>query len=117
MLASRFVLRSRPAACLTAPARACCHIRCRPRRRSVDRLTIAPNLLAELKASDEEVSTKLSFAAAKQSPADLERVVLTEPQYRFLMACNPMATEKLAEGVRKFAEDLVKLEDILKKHL
>ncbi len=83
----------------------------------MDRLTIAPNLLAELKASDEEVSTKLSVAAAKESEADLERVVLTEPQYRFLMACNPMATEKLAEGVRKFAEDLVKLEGILKKHL
>ena len=46
---------------------------------------------------------------------DLEKVSLDEKQFRWLLNEDPMATEKLAEGIRKFAEDAVKLENFLRK--
>lgn len=83
----------------------------------VDRLTIAPELLEELRSSTDDFPTQLSVEKAKASPVDNEKVALSEPHYRFLMACNPMANEKLAEGIRKFAVDIVKLENLLKEML
>ena len=83
----------------------------------MDRLTIAPKFLEALQSSTDAVETKLSVETAKASSEDNEKVDLTEGEFKFLMACNPMANEKLAEGIRKFAADIVKLEAILKKKL
>jgi transaldolase len=76
-----------------------------------DLLTISPKLLAELSSSTEPITRKLSPEAAKAS--DLEKVTFDEKGFRFALNEDPMATEKLAEGIRKFSADIVKLEKII----
>ena len=73
-----------------------------------DLLTIAPNLLAELKKSVAPVERKLSPAMAAAS--DLQKITLDEKKYRWLLNEDAMATEKTAEGIRNFAADALKLE-------
>lgn len=48
---------------------------------------------------------------------DIEKVSLDEKKFRWLLNEDAMATEKLAEGIRKFAADAVKLEDMIKAEL
>lgn len=43
-----------------------------------------------------------------------EKIPVDEPNFRYALNDDAMATEKLAEGIRAFAADIVKLEDILK---
>lgn len=76
-----------------------------------DLLTISPQLLGELKASAEPVERKLSPATAAASK--LEKVSLDEKSFRWRMNQDPMATEKLAEGIRQFNADAMKLEKYL----
>ncbi|GLX79591.1 transaldolase [Thalassotalea insulae] len=71
-----------------------------------DRLTISPQLLEELATSNEPVEQKL---VAEQAKAERPEK-LTESKFRWLMNQDAMATEKLAEGIRNFAIDQVKLE-------
>jgi transaldolase len=78
-----------------------------------DLLTISPELLAELKNSSDPVQRKLS-PKTSQNPG-LSRIVVDEKSFRWMMNENAMATEKLAEGVRTFAADAVKLEDYIAK--
>lgn len=73
-----------------------------------DLLTIAPSLLQELANSDGTIIRKLDPLKAKAS--SLSKISLDESGFRWMLNENPMATEKLAEGIRKFAEDAVKLE-------
>ena len=74
-----------------------------------DRLTIAPPLLAELQASDAALPRKLEDKGAnKEKPAPL-----TEAEFLWQHNSDPMAVEKLAEGIRKFAADQEKLEAML----
>ena len=74
-----------------------------------DRLTIAPGLLAELQASDAALPRKLEDkGASKEKPAPL-----TEAEFLWQHNSDPMAVEKLAEGIRKFAADQEKLEAML----
>ena len=74
-----------------------------------DRLTIAPPLLAELQASDAALPRKLEDkGASKEKPAPL-----TEAEFLWQHNSDPMAVEKLAEGIRKFAADQEKLEAML----
>src|SRR5882762_566795 len=80
-----------------------------------DALTISPPLLAELKNSTEPVERKLSPQIARESK--LERIALDEKKFRWLMNENAMATEKLAEGIRLFNADAVKLEQYIAKLL
>ncbi len=75
-----------------------------------DLLTISPALLQELKNSDELVVRKLD--PKKLDPA-IQKIHLDEKGFRYLLNEDAMATEKLSEGIRKFSEDIVKLE----KHL
>jgi transaldolase len=77
-----------------------------------DLLTISPALLAELAASDEPVSRKLDPQKAKS--AALEKVLLDEKTFRFAFNDDAMATEKTAEGIRQFAADVIKLEQLIK---
>lgn len=78
-----------------------------------DNLTISPKLLDELNNSQDQLQQELTPAAAQNY--DGEKVSLNETQFRWLLNEDAMATEKLAEGIRKFAEDAVKLENYLRK--
>ncbi|KAL3785222.1 hypothetical protein ACHAWO_011967 [Cyclotella atomus] len=76
-----------------------------------DRLTISPQLLEELTNGTSEVTQKLDAAKAKEM--DIPKVEMTESNFRWMMNEDAMATEKLAEGIRGFAKDIVKLEEIV----
>lgn len=78
-----------------------------------DLLTISPNLLGELAASTDPITRKLDPAAAKD--AKIERVSFDEKSFRFALNEDAMATEKLAEGIRNFTADIIKLEQLLQK--
>jgi len=73
-----------------------------------DLLTISPELMKELSESNDKVEPKLVPEKAKS--AKVERLELDEKKFRYLVNDNAMATEKTAEGIRKFAADIVKLE-------
>ncbi|MEI6343933.1 MAG: transaldolase [Verrucomicrobiota bacterium] len=76
-----------------------------------DLLTISPEILEKLEASDEPMVRVLSPEAAKQM--EIEKVPVDEKSYRWLLNEDAMATDKLAEGIRKFAADIVKLEGMI----
>lgn len=76
-----------------------------------DLLTIAPELLAQLAASEAPVPRRLDAAAAKV--LDLPSVRYDEAGFRYALNEDAMATEKLAEGIRAFAADAVKLEQLI----
>ena len=74
-----------------------------------DRLTIAPTLLEELDAAQGNLERQLIDAGASEpSPARM-----TEAEFRWQMNEDAMATEKLAEGIRGFTVDQIKLEKVL----
>lgn len=76
-----------------------------------DLMTIAPSLLSELEKAQGTVDQKLVLKNAKAS--DIVKIELNEKKFRWLLNENAMASEKLAEGIRKFTEDIVKLENML----
>ena len=76
-----------------------------------DLLTIAPDLLAQLAASDAPLVRALDAEAAKSLP--LSPIQYDEASFRFALNEDAMATEKLAEGIRAFAADAVKLEKLM----
>ncbi|MCX6972216.1 MAG: transaldolase [Verrucomicrobia bacterium] len=80
-----------------------------------DLLTISPDLLEELQTSDKVLVRNLDPVAA--ASAAVERISLDEKLFRWMLNEDAMATDKLAEGIRKFAADIVKLEGIIKKSL
>ena len=78
-----------------------------------DRLTIAPNLLQELEATQGNLPRVLKDnGATAQRPAPM-----TESEFRFELNQDAMATEKLAEGIRGFVADQIKLEVALAERL
>ena len=74
-----------------------------------DRLTIAPALLKALAEADGAIERKLSFSGEEKAPP--ERI--TESQFLWEHNQDPMAGDKLAEGIRKFAVDQGKLEKMI----
>jgi transaldolase len=80
-----------------------------------DALTISPELMEELSESNDPVERKLDREKAKA--AKIERLDLDEKRFRYLLNDNAMATEKTAEGIRKFAADIVKLEKFIASKL
>jgi len=76
-----------------------------------DLLTIAPELLAQLAASDAPLQQALDADAARDM--DLPAVNYDEAGFRYALNEDAMATEKLAEGIRAFAVDAVKLEKLI----
>ncbi|MCL4774254.1 MAG: transaldolase [Burkholderiaceae bacterium] len=76
-----------------------------------DLLTISPELLEQLRGSTQEVARRLDPARAREEP--VERVRFDEKQWRWALNEDAMATEKLAEGIRHFAADVVKLEALV----
>ena len=78
-----------------------------------DLLTIAPDLLAQLAQSDAPVVRALDAEAARTM--DLPAVQYDEAGFRYALNEDAMATEKLAEGIRAFAADAVKLEQLIQQ--
>ena len=76
-----------------------------------DLLTISPELLAQLAASDAPVARALDARAAQA--LDLTEQRLDEPAFRLALNQDAMATEKLAEGIRAFVADAIGLEQLL----
>jgi transaldolase len=77
-----------------------------------DFLTISPPLLEELESSNVEITQKLDAAKATPVP----KINVEEANFRWLMNEDEMAGFKLAEGIRKFTADIIKLEkEIAKK--
>ncbi|XP_076624656.1 transaldolase [Colletes latitarsis] len=80
-----------------------------------DFLTISPKLLEELEKSNEPVRKVLTMEMAKKS--DLQKISLDETKFRWLLNEDQMATDKLSEGIRKFAVDVRKLEKLLQEKI
>jgi transaldolase len=80
-----------------------------------DALTISPELMKVLSESYEPLERKLDPEKAKKS--DVQRLELDEKKFRYLVNEDAMATEKTAEGIRKFAADVVKLEKFVASKL
>lgn len=80
-----------------------------------DLMTISPKLLAELKENEGMLERKL--LAERANDVAIEKMELDEKKFRWLMNEDAMATEKLADGIRKFTEDTLKLEQIIIKRL
>jgi transaldolase len=80
-----------------------------------DLLTISPELMKQLSESIEPIERKLTPEQAKS--IDLERLELDEKKFRYLLNEDAMATEKTADGIRKFAADIVKLEKLVASKL
>ncbi|KAG9119259.1 sedoheptulose-7-phosphate:D-glyceraldehyde-3- phosphate transaldolase [Ceratobasidium sp. 392] len=84
----------------------------------VDFLTISPNLLEELKNSNDSVPQVLvAETAATGAPIQKVSYVDNEPEFRWALLAEKMAFEKLHEGIYKFAEDGQTLKDVLRKKL
>ena len=76
-----------------------------------DLLTISPELLAQLAATEAPLARALSAQAAQAM--DLPAVSYDEASFRLALNEDAMATEKLAEGIRAFCADAVKLEALM----
>jgi len=80
-----------------------------------DLLTISPGLLEELEKSETFIEKKLNASESRQM--NLARITLDEKGFRWMHNEDPMAVEKLSEGIRKFTADLIKLEEFVGKRL
>ena len=80
-----------------------------------DLLTISPELMKKLSESDDTVERKLTPKNEKR--AEVKRLELDEKKFRYLVNEDAMATEKTAEGIRKFAADIAKLENFIRSKI
>jgi transaldolase len=80
-----------------------------------DFLTIAPTLLKELQEKKGEITPRLDVK--KVQAMEIPKVSFDEKKFRWALNEDAMATEKLSEGIRKFAADGVVLENLLKAKL
>ncbi|MFV9473872.1 transaldolase [Advenella sp. RU8] len=78
-----------------------------------DLLTISPELLASLAENTETVQPVLN--AEESGKLDIEPIVANEPSFRFMLNEDAMGTEKLAEGIRAFVADSIKLDRIIEQ--
>ncbi len=78
-----------------------------------DLLTISPSLLQELESGSGNLERKLQPDDHKK--LDIEKIPMDEKKFRWMLNEDAMATEKLAEGIRRFTEDIIKLEKMLIK--
>jgi transaldolase len=80
-----------------------------------DRLTISPDLLDELANCKDPVTKKLN--AADAATMEITKIDMDEKTFRWMMNEDPMATEKLADGIRGFTKAIIGLEDIVQKKM
>jgi len=81
-----------------------------------DKLTIAPKWLKAMEESTDEVPLKLSAENAKDVDVG-PKLSLDEKSFRWMLNEDAMATEKLADGIRRFSQDLIKLEKFIKEQM
>lgn len=79
-----------------------------------DKLTISPDLLSQLQLDTSTLSRKLS---AENADTNIEKLSLSEADFRWAMNQDVMAAEKLADGIRRFAADQQTLEDMIQQNL
>ena len=79
-----------------------------------DLLTIAPELLAQLSAQ-ENANLNRALDASTARALELKRVLYDQASFRFALNEDAMATEKLAEGIRAFTADTLKLEALMQQ--
>lgn len=77
-----------------------------------DLLTISPKLLRELQQAEGPLVRKLDPAVSKKM--QIQPIPVDEKTFRWMLSEDPMANDKLAEGIRQFARDLVKLEEFIR---
>lgn len=80
-----------------------------------DLLTISPTLLKELAEQEGNLPRKLNPDTARSM--DLEKISLDEKTFRWMLNEDAMATEKLADGIRKFSADLSHLAQLLRERI
>jgi transaldolase len=80
-----------------------------------DLLTISPELLAALQASDQAVTPALTVASAQS--ANIHAITYNEASFRFALNEDAMSSDKLSEGIRGFATDSVKLDALIQAEL
>lgn len=80
-----------------------------------DLLTISPDLLESLNNETGDLEKRLNQENSKKM--DMEKIELDEKKFRWMLNEDAMATEKLAEGIRNFSADLVKLEESILKRM
>lgn len=80
-----------------------------------DLLTISPELLGQLGATEGRLERRLDAAASQQM--EIERISLDEKSFRWMHNEDPMAVDKLSEGIRKFTSDQVRLEEFVMKRM
>jgi transaldolase len=80
-----------------------------------DLLTISPALLGELEGKEGELTPKLDAGLSKDM--DIEKITLDEKGFRWMHNEDPMAVEKLSDGIRRFTADIIKLEAFVGKTL
>ena len=78
-----------------------------------DLLTISPSLLQELENDCSLIEPRLTLEKAKEK--DIPKIELDQSSFRYLLNDDAMASDKLSEGIRKFAIDIIKLENMIKK--
>jgi transaldolase len=76
-----------------------------------DLLTISPDLLQKLADADGTIERKL----VADSSADIEKIAMDEKTFRFMLNEDAMGTEKLAEGIRAFCADSLKLKKMIEE--
>jgi transaldolase len=79
-----------------------------------DRLTISPQLLEDLSNDNNSLKQRLDSAATGQA---IDKLSYNEASFRFAMNDDPMATEKLSDGIRNFVADQINLENLLQQRL
>ena len=80
-----------------------------------DLLTISPRLLGELEAAEGVLERRLDPETAAK--ADIRKIRMDEKTFRWMLNEDAMATEKLAEGIRRFNADLIKLKEFIGKKI
>ena len=80
-----------------------------------DKLTISPSLLEELNKTEGDLDQKLSQNQSSQ--IDIDRINVNESSFRWHLNENQMASFKLAEGIRLFNKDLLKLKETIREQL
>jgi len=79
-----------------------------------DRLTISPQLLEDLSNDDGALEQRLDSRSTGQT---IDKLSYNEAAFRFAMNEDPMATEKLSDGIRNFVADQINLENLLQQRL
>ena len=82
-----------------------------------DRITMPPGIIEKLQKMDNQAERKLSVEEAKSSGSNLSRIQMNEKTFRWMLNEDEIGNEKLADGIRIFAKDALKLEKMIKSRL